>query len=768
MTYQRSLTIAAAFLVTVILGSVAQRATPPGRTTPLAYVAVAANNHVLVVDLASGRSLRKIYSGATPWRLVPSSDRRQLWIQHWYAGNTAVVDLEDHEIVGILPSSRGPGTFTADGERFLSFDWPSSSLRSYDPQSFELAQEQVTEVGEVYDVVADPGGSRLYLAQHDPMAQGPRERYGYVLVYPYREKDPARATPVSYRTGRSPARMRTAAQGAFLLTADRDTNGLSLINRLGDGRSVPACPAPQEILLAPDEGRMVVTCWRGSGSAKSQVVSYRTDFAARPWPVVTQEASVEVAGGLVAGAFTPSGHRVYLVDRTGGRLLECDPVTLRTLRELHVGDEPVDVAILDRPVRVRDRLAAGESQSRKRLKAALPAPVAASRPGDVLTWVETARWTSPPPVEGAAPGEAVLEGSARRSYLLAPDSWRVESDEGAVRLSAAGHTVSIDASGRYWVTPRQHLIAAALLLPLLAPDEAVRQLAGDVPGSPFLRSGLAVDLVREVQEGGARALLVGASTPDDRVSQLRIVSASGQVSSLVEQFPVFESRGHASPGFGGLVRTTLHDFQEVAGRRFPTRLERVIDGRWRQEVRIEGLEARSNLPPGRFDLARLGNLPIPSSLAAASRSGRTDDSPGRAVPILTSGYISRPGEPRAPYNSNPPTSGPRLRSIADWGATRIPIPLELQVHNLEHGGVAIQYNCPDGCHAWVERLEELVRGREFILLAPYPWMEARIALTAWGWIETMDDLDLERVRRFVETHAGKDHHSGSAVSRRAP
>lgn len=61
----------------------------PGRDALLAYVAVAGNNHIQVVDLATGKTLRKIYSGATPWRLIPAPDGKALWVQHWSPGTTA-------------------------------------------------------------------------------------------------------------------------------------------------------------------------------------------------------------------------------------------------------------------------------------------------------------------------------------------------------------------------------------------------------------------------------------------------------------------------------------------------------------------------------------------------------------------------------------------------------------------------------------------------------------------------------------------------------
>jgi hypothetical protein len=59
----------------------------------------------------------------------------------------------------------------------------------------------------------------------------------------------------------------------------------------------------------------------------------------------------------------------------------------------------------------------------------------------------------------------------------------------------------------------------------------------------------------------------------------------------------------------------------------------------------------------------------------------------------------------------------------------------------------------------VAKLEQFAVARRFVLVAPYPLMSARIALTAWGRIETLSELDLDAIRRFTDAHAGKDHHS---------
>lgn len=134
--------------------------------------------------------------------------------------------------------------------------------------------------------------------------------------------------------------------------------------------------------------------------------------------------------------------------------------------------------------------------------------------------------------------------------------------------------------------------------------------------------------------------------------------------------------------------------------------------------------------------------------------------PGTAVPSLGNAHLQSPGEPHAPYNSDPPTSGPHLPYLAPWGIHTIPIPKELQVHNLEDGGVLVKYNCPQGCPELVEKLKTIVnRYEKHVILAPYPGMDRRIALTAWGRIDKFDEIDENRIVRFIHAYKGIDHHA---------
>ena len=131
--------------------------------------------------------------------------------------------------------------------------------------------------------------------------------------------------------------------------------------------------------------------------------------------------------------------------------------------------------------------------------------------------------------------------------------------------------------------------------------------------------------------------------------------------------------------------------------------------------------------------------------------------PGEQFADLGNEHIQTGSDPHTAYNSDPPTSGPHLPYIAPWGVHTRPIPNELQVHNLEDGGVMVQYNCT--CPELVEKLRAIVsRYEKFVILAPYPTMKTRIALTAWTRLDRFEELDEARVVRFIDRYRGIDHH----------
>ena len=132
--------------------------------------------------------------------------------------------------------------------------------------------------------------------------------------------------------------------------------------------------------------------------------------------------------------------------------------------------------------------------------------------------------------------------------------------------------------------------------------------------------------------------------------------------------------------------------------------------------------------------------------------------PGTFVPSLGNNHIQSIDSPHIAYNSIPPTSGPHISGIARWGIHLTPIPDELQVHNLEDGGVLVQYN-PDLDDQSISELKEIVGSySEWVILAPYPDLDAPIVLTAWTRIAKIETVDRKRIARFIRSYRRLDHH----------
>lgn len=122
------------------------------------------------------------------------------------------------------------------------------------------------------------------------------------------------------------------------------------------------------------------------------------------------------------------------------------------------------------------------------------------------------------------------------------------------------------------------------------------------------------------------------------------------------------------------------------------------------------------------------------------------------------------------YNTTPPTSGCHQPNWAPWEMSDTPIPDGLQVHNLEHGGIMVQYR-PDpipglpGAHVEDLRafVQELRQQRKYckVVLAPYAGLQDAIALTAWGWLQTLDEFDETAIQRFIDDHIEKGPEQGT-------
>ncbi len=83
------------------------------------------------------------------------------------------------------------------------------------------------------------------------------------------------------------------------------------------------------------------------------------------------------------------------------------------------------------------------------------------------------------------------------------------------------------------------------------------------------------------------------------------------------------------------------------------------------------------------------------------------------------------------WNTSPPTSGPHYVQQAVWGAYKEPLLQAQVVHNLEHGGIAIQYG-KDVPQATIDELQAFYDDhKNGTLLAPLPSLGSDIALGVW-------------------------------------
>jgi hypothetical protein len=136
------------------------------------------------------------------------------------------------------------------------------------------------------------------------------------------------------------------------------------------------------------------------------------------------------------------------------------------------------------------------------------------------------------------------------------------------------------------------------------------------------------------------------------------------------------------------------------------------------------------------------------SMVLLSRPGQHVESQGRAhIPEGTSHSVA--------YVTDPPASGPHYDPSASPGVYDDPIPDGYLIHSLEHGYVIISHNLADLPDDEAARIvNELVRIADSermwkLIVVPRPGMDSRFALTAWQRIDTFDNLNERRIRRFI-------------------
>ncbi|MFN0248720.1 MAG: DUF3105 domain-containing protein [Kofleriaceae bacterium] len=96
------------------------------------------------------------------------------------------------------------------------------------------------------------------------------------------------------------------------------------------------------------------------------------------------------------------------------------------------------------------------------------------------------------------------------------------------------------------------------------------------------------------------------------------------------------------------------------------------------------------------------------------------------------------------WSSNPPATGPHFPSWAGWDRIYENLDRGYWLHNAEHGGVVLLYNCPEGCPDVLDELVEVARNAspdetctapvtKRIIIAADPLLPAGTQVAAVAW-----------------------------------
>lgn len=137
-----------------------------------------------------------------------------------------------------------------------------------------------------------------------------------------------------------------------------------------------------------------------------------------------------------------------------------------------------------------------------------------------------------------------------------------------------------------------------------------------------------------------------------------------------------------------------------------------------------------------------------------TRGGAPQTFGGHAVQEFSTAGVGDHTDAPVDYESTPPVSGPHAPQAVPCGVYGEPIPDENQVHNLEHGAIGIQYR-PDLDPEEIKRLEAVVGEYDsHVFSAPYPGLESPIAVTSWGRLMELDEVDEVAIGDYIDEFAG--------------
>jgi hypothetical protein len=100
------------------------------------------------------------------------------------------------------------------------------------------------------------------------------------------------------------------------------------------------------------------------------------------------------------------------------------------------------------------------------------------------------------------------------------------------------------------------------------------------------------------------------------------------------------------------------------------------------------------------------------------------------------------------YEMTPPAGGPHNPSWLNCGIYEEEVPNEYAVHSLEHGAVWVTYDPEQVQGADLDALRSAMP-RSYMILSPFPGLEAPVVASAWGVQVALDGVDDPRLSDFI-------------------
>jgi hypothetical protein len=157
---------------------------------------------------------------------------------------------------------------------------------------------------------------------------------------------------------------------------------------------------------------------------------------------------------------------------------------------------------------------------------------------------------------------------------------------------------------------------------------------------------------------------------------------------------------------------------------------------------------------------RLPAVLVLLALVAGCSAGEEPEEPVRAGEldgvVSVEGLSNQHVEGSVTYDQDPPVGGPHNPRWLACDVYDEPVPNELAVHSLEHGGVWLAHD-PELPAEQREQLEALADlDEEYVLVSPYDGLPSPVVASAWGLQLQVEDAEDPRLREFVDAYAGGD------------